>query len=77
MDWTLLLKYLPVLAGVANPAAGVALGVLLKIAEAEIARRQAEEPSKTVDEILLEAQAEWELGLARAEELRRMGHEEG
>lgn len=75
MDWSELLKLIPVVAGSVNPLAGVVATAVAKLAEEEIARRQHAEPSKTRDEIIAEAGAKWDLGLAKVANLKKMGHE--
>lgn len=75
MDWRKLLKLLPVVAGSINPLAGVVASAVQTLAEEEIARRMAADPSKTRDQVIDEAGADWGLGLGKAHDLRKMGHE--
>lgn len=75
MDWQQLLKLIPVVAGSVNPLAGVVATAVAKLAEEEISRRQTAEPSKTRDEIIAEAGATWDLGISKAQDLRKLGHE--
>lgn len=75
MDWQALLKLLPVIAGAANPAAGLLAGQLLRLAEDEIKRRQATDPSLTREQIIAESTAKFEQGLDIARKLRQKGHE--
>lgn len=74
-DWGALLKLLPVIAGTANPAAGMLASQLLKLIEGEIARRQAADPSLTREQIIAESTAKFEQGLDAARKLRQKGHE--
>jgi len=75
MDWSSLLKLIPVVAGSVNPLAGVVAAAVEKLAEEEIARRMAANPSKTRDEVIAEAGAGWDLGIGKSRDLRKMGHE--
>ena len=75
MDWRELIKLLPVVAGSVNPLAGVVATAVEKLAEEEIARRQSADPSKTRDEIIAEAGADWDLGLSKVADLKKLGHE--
>jgi hypothetical protein len=75
MDWSSLLKLIPVVAGSINPLAGVVASAVQKLAEEEIARRQAANPSLTRDEIIAAAGADWDLGVGKAENLKKLGHE--
>ena len=75
MDWQQLLKLIPVVAGSVNPLAGVVATAVAKLAEEEIERRQAANPALTRDQIIEEAGADWDLGLNKARELGRLGHE--
>lgn len=75
MDWSSLLKLIPVVAGSLNPLAGVVATAVAKLAEEEIARRQAADPSKTRDQIIAEAGADWDLGIAKGQDLKKLGHE--
>lgn len=75
MDWRELLKLVPVVAGSVNPLAGVIAAAVAKLAEEEIARRQRAEPTKTRDEIIAEAGADWDLGLSKVADLKKLGHE--
>jgi hypothetical protein len=75
MNWHDLIKLLPVIAGAANPAAGVLATQLLKLAEDEITRRNAIDPSLTREQIIAESTAKFEQGLDAARKLRQKGHE--
>ena len=75
MEWSKLLKLIPVVAGSVNPLAGVIAAAVAKLADEEIARRQAADPSKTREEIIEEAGAAWDLGLSKVQDLKKMGHE--
>lgn len=75
MDWSELLKLIPVVAGSVNPLAGVVATAVAKLAEEEIARRQSADSSKTRDQIIAEAGADWDLGLSKVADLKRLGHE--
>lgn len=75
MDWSSLLKLIPVVAGSVNPLAGVIATAVARLAEEEIARRQAANPSKTRDEIIAEAGADWDLGISKSQDLKKLGHE--
>lgn len=75
MDWAKLLKLIPVVAGSINPLAGVVATAVAKLAEEEIARRMAADPSKTREQIIIEAGADWDLGLTKAHDLKKLGHE--
>ena len=75
MDWRELVKLIPVVVGSVNPLAGVVATAVEKLAEEEIARRQAVDPSKTRDQIIAEAGADWDLGIGKAQDLRKLGHE--
>lgn len=75
MDWQALLRLLPVAAGIANPAAGVLAGQLLKMAEDEIARKRQQNPSLTREQVIAESTAKFEQGLDAAKRLRQKGHE--
>lgn len=77
MDWSKLFKLLPLVAGSVNPLAGVIATQIMQVAESEISRRQQLEPNKSRDEIIAEAQAQWDKNIADAEALRRKGHENG
>lgn len=74
-NWGELLKLLPLVAGSVNPLAGVIAQQIMKVAEREIQDRQQSEPDKTRDEIIAEAGAKFDEGIAKAEALRRKGHE--
>jgi hypothetical protein len=76
MDWSNLIKMIPLIAGSVNPAAGSAAAILIKIAEEEIQRRQQANPSMTRDEIIAEAGAAWQEGIDKATALRQKGHED-
>lgn len=76
MDWQALLRLLPVAAGIANPAAGVLAGQLLKLAEDEIARKRAANPLLTREQIIAESTAKFDAGLDAARKLRQKGHEQ-
>lgn len=75
MDWQQLLKLIPVVAGSVNPLAGVVATAVAKLAEEEIERRQSHNPALTRDEIIAQAGANWDLGISKAQDLRKMGHE--
>jgi hypothetical protein len=75
MDWRELLKLLPVVAGSVNPLAGVVATGIQKLADEEIARLQAKDPSKTRDQIIDDAGADWGLGIDKAKAGRQLGHE--
>ena len=75
MDWQALLRLLPVVAGSINPLAGVVAGQLMNLAEEEIKRRQAANPSLTREQIIAEAEAKWQEGIDKAKALRQKGHE--
>lgn len=75
MDWSELLRLIPVVAGSVNPLAGVVATAVEKLAEEEIARHQRAEPTKTRDEIIAEAGADWDLGLSKVADLKKLGHE--
>lgn len=75
MDWSELLRLIPVVAGSVNPLAGVIATAVARLAEEEIKRRQAADPSKTRDEVIAEAGAGWDLGLSKVAELKKLGHE--
>lgn len=76
MDWANLIKLIPLVAGSVNPLAGVIATQIMKVAESEINKRQLENPTLSRDEIIAEAGRDWEKGLAKAEALRRKGHED-
>lgn len=75
MDWRELVRLIPVVAGSVNPLAGVVATAIAKLADEEIARAQAADPSKTRDDVITEAGADWDLGVGKARDLRKMGHE--
>lgn len=75
MDWRELIKLVPVVAGSINPLAGVVATAVEKLAEEEIARAQAADPSKTRDQIIADAGAKWDLGLSKVADLKKLGHE--
>lgn len=75
MDWRELIRLIPVVAGSVNPLAGVVATAIVKLADEEIAKAQATDPSKTRDEIIAEAGTNWDLGIGKARDLRAMGHE--
>lgn len=77
MDWRELMKLIPVVAGSINPLAGVVATAVAKLAEEEIARAQAAEPSLTRDEFIARSTAKFELGLSKVADLKKLGHEEG
>jgi hypothetical protein len=75
MDWSKILKLLPVIAGSVNPMAGVLAQAIETLAEQEIAQRQAADPSKTRDQIIAESNANFDLGLSKVADLKKLGHE--
>jgi hypothetical protein len=75
MDWSKILKLLPVVAGSVNPMAGVIAQAIETLAEEEIAKRMAADPSLTRDQIIDNAGAKWSLGIDKATAGRRLGHE--
>lgn len=75
MDWRELIRLIPVVAGSVNPLAGVVATAIAKLADEEIARAQAADPSKTPDDVIAEAGAGWDLGISKARDLRKLGHE--
>lgn len=75
MDWRELLKLIPLVAGSVDPRAGVIATAIQKLAEDEIARAQAVDPSKTRDQIITEAGAQWDAGLDKVNLLKKLGHE--
>lgn len=74
IDWKQILDLIPVVAGVINPAAGVTLGVIIAEADKIIASKQAANPGLTRDQIIAEAQGQWEKDIAAAEALAKEGH---
>ena len=75
MDWRELIKLLPLVAGSVNPVAGVIGQAVETLAEEEIARKQAADPSKTREDVIAEAGASWDVGLSKVEDLKKLGHE--
>jgi hypothetical protein len=75
MDWRELIKLIPVVVGSVNPLAGVVATAVEKLAEEEIARRMAADPSKTREQVIEESGAGWDLGTNKSRDLRKMGHE--
>jgi hypothetical protein len=75
MDWSKVLKLLPVVAGSVNPVAGVIAQAIETLAEEEIARRMAANPTLTRDQVIETAGAKWDTGLGKAHDLERAGHE--
>lgn len=75
MDWRELMKLIPVVAGSVNPLAGVVATAIQKLAEEEIARAQASDPSKTRDEVIAESTANFDVGLGKVADLKKLGHE--
>jgi hypothetical protein len=75
LDWSNLIKLIPLVAGSLNPLAGVIAQNIMEVAESEIHKRQQIEPNKSREEIIAEAGALWEKNVADAEALRRKGHE--
>lgn len=75
MDWRELIKLIPVVAGSVNPLAGVVATAVAKLADEEINRQQTADPSKTRDEIIARAGANWDLGLSKVAEGKKLGHE--
>ena len=74
IDWKKVLDLIPVVAGVANPAAGSAAGVIIAEAEKIIAAKQSATPGLTTDEIIAQAQTQWEKNIADAQALKDLGH---
>lgn len=77
MDWSEILRLIPVIAGSVNPAAGVIATQIMNVANSEIQRRQQQNPSMTREEIIAEANAKFDQGLDAARKLRQKGHEGG
>lgn len=75
MDWRELAKLIPVVVGSVNPLAGVVATAVAKLAEEEIARRQASNPTLTRDQIIAAAGADWDLGIGKGQDLKKLGHE--
>jgi hypothetical protein len=75
MDWTKILKLLPVVAGSVNPMAGVIAQAIETLAEEEIAKKMAADPSLTRDQVIDNAGAKWGVGLDKATAGRKLGHE--
>lgn len=75
MDWTKILKLLPVVTGSVNPMAGVIAQAIETLAEEEIAKRMAANPALTRDQVIDGAGAKFDLGLSKARDLRQAGHE--
>lgn len=74
VDWKKVLDLIPVIAGIANPAAGAAAGVIIAEAEKIIAAKQGADPTLTTDQIIAAAQTQWEKNIADAEALKKLGH---
>ncbi len=75
MDWREIIKLIPVVAGSVNPLAGVIATAIAKLADEEIGKAQAVDPSKTRDDVIAEAGAGWDLGIGKARDLKKLGHE--
>lgn len=75
MDWTKILKLLPVVAGSINPMAGVIAQQIETLAEEEIAKKMAADPSLTREQVIDNAGAKWQLGVDKAKAGRQLGHE--
>lgn len=74
-NWQEIIKLIPLVAGSVNPLAGVIAQQIMQVANREIQNRQQSEPDKTREEIIAEAGAKFDEGIAKAEALRRKGHE--
>jgi hypothetical protein len=74
MDWHKLLQLLPLVAGSVNPLAGVIGTAIQKLAEEEIAKRQAADSTLTVDEVIAQAGEKWARNKAEADALKNLGH---
>lgn len=75
MDWSELIKLVPIVAGSIDPRAGEVATLIEQIANTEIRLAMDRDPSKTREQVIEEAGADWERGLAKARELRQLGHE--
>jgi hypothetical protein len=75
MDWSKILKLLPVIAGSVNPMAGVVAQAIETLAEEEIAKKMAANPALTRDQVIESAGAKWNLGIDKATAGRKLGHE--
>lgn len=77
MDWRELIKLIPLVANSVDPRAGQIASAITTLANAEIAKAQQNDPSKTREQVIAEAGADWDLGVSKAKELRQLGHGEG
>lgn len=75
MDWSNIVKLIPLVAGSVNPLAGVIAQQIMQVAESEIHKRQQIEPNKSRETIIQEAAVQWQKNIDAAEALKRKGHE--
>lgn len=75
INWSEILRLIPVVAGSVNPAAGIIAQQVMNVANAEIERRQRQQPSLTREQIVAESNAKLDQGLDVARKLRQKGHE--
>jgi hypothetical protein len=74
-DWTRLISLLPVIVTAVNPGIAPLATALAAIGEQELARMRTASPGLTDDQIIAQAQADWDKAQADAEALLAEGHE--
>jgi hypothetical protein len=72
--WKTLEQFIPVAAGIANPALGVAAADIVKAVNAHIAEQQAADPTLTRDAIIAAASDKWAVDIQAADDLGKEGH---
>lgn len=75
INWSEILRLIPVVASSVNPAAGIIAQQVMNVANSEIQRRQQQNPSMTREQIIAESNAKFDQGLDAARRLRQKGHE--
>lgn len=81
-DWKALIKAMPVVAASVDPRAGAIAKAIEALVGSELEKAQAADPNATLDDLieraladLAQSDADFDEGLRKARELRKLGHE--